>query len=50
MHSNLWTLCAMLKELGISITLLSTGLLLKRHADEVIRWCDEVTVSIDGPP
>src|SRR3954467_6228009 len=32
MHSNLWTLCEMLKELGISITLLSTGLLLKRYA------------------
>lgn len=50
MHSNLWTLCAMLKELGIAITLLSTGLLLKRNAAEIARWCDEVTVSIDGPP
>ena len=49
MHSNLWTLCEMLKELGIVITLLSTGLLLKRYADEILRWCDEVTVSIDGP-
>jgi MoaA/NifB/PqqE/SkfB family radical SAM enzyme len=49
MHSNLWTLCAMLKELGISITLLSTGLLLKRNVEEIVRWCDEVTVSIDGP-
>src|SRR3954447_21893980 len=49
MHSNLWTLCEMLKELGISITLLSTGLLLKRNAEEIVRWCDEVTISIDGP-
>ncbi len=48
MHSNLWTLCALFAELGIKITLLSTGLLLRRHAAEVVRWCDEVIVSLDG--
>jgi MoaA/NifB/PqqE/SkfB family radical SAM enzyme len=48
MHSNLWTLCRMLKELDIKITLLSTGLLLKRFAADVVRWCDEVIVSLDG--
>jgi Fe-coproporphyrin III synthase len=48
MHSNLWALCALLKERGIAITLLSTGLLLKRHAAEVVRWTDEVIVSLDG--
>ena len=48
MHSNLWALCEMLKELSVKITLLSTGLLLKRHADAVVRWCDDVTVSLDG--
>jgi pyruvate-formate lyase-activating enzyme len=48
MHSNLWTLCELLKELGCKITLLSTGLLLARHADNVMRWCDEVIVSLDG--
>jgi MoaA/NifB/PqqE/SkfB family radical SAM enzyme len=48
MHSNLWVLCALLKELPIRITLLSTGLLLKRHAQDVVRWCDEVIVSLDG--
>jgi MoaA/NifB/PqqE/SkfB family radical SAM enzyme len=30
------------------ITLLSTGLLLKRHAENVVRWCDDVVVSLDG--
>jgi MoaA/NifB/PqqE/SkfB family radical SAM enzyme len=30
------------------ITLLSTGLLLERHAAAVIAHCDEVTVSLDG--
>jgi Fe-coproporphyrin III synthase len=48
MHSNLCSLCEMLKELGIKITLLSTGLLLRRNADDVLRWCDEVIVSLDG--
>ena len=48
MHSNLWTLCEMFAELDIKISLLSTGLLLRRHAPEVTRRCDEVIVSLDG--
>ncbi|CAN5820693.1 radical SAM protein [soil metagenome] len=48
MHSNLWSLCEALKTLDVKITLLSTGLLLKRHVADVVRWCDEVTVSLDG--
>jgi MoaA/NifB/PqqE/SkfB family radical SAM enzyme len=48
MHQNLWTLCALLREEGIEITLLSTGLLLKVFASDVVRWCDEVIVSLDG--
>lgn len=48
MHSNLWTLCELFAELGVRITLLSTGLLLERWAREVVRWCDEVIVSLDG--
>ncbi len=48
MHSNLWTLCELFAELDVKITLLSTGLLLRRHAPEVVRWCDEVIVSLDG--
>lgn len=53
MHQNLWLLCELLRELnpgsGLQITLLSTGLLLKVFAAEIVRWCDEVIVSIDGP-
>ena len=49
MHANLWTLCAAIREIGARITLLSTGLLLKRHAVNVTTWCDDVIVSIDGP-
>jgi len=48
MHSNLWLLCDLLKEMGSRVTLLSTGLLLETHADNVVKWCDEVIVSVDG--
>ena len=48
MHPNLWTLCAALHELPARITLLSTGLLLARHAAEIVRHADEVIVSLDG--
>ena len=48
MHSNLWKLCALLKDNKIRITLLSTGLLLKRNAKEIIDYIDHVIVSLDG--
>ncbi|MFB3131930.1 MAG: radical SAM protein [Rhodothermales bacterium] len=48
MHANLFALCEGFKDLDIKITLLSTGLLLERYAAEVVRGCDEVTVSLDG--
>lgn len=50
MHSNLWRLCEMLRALNIKLTLLSTGILLKRDANDVARWIDEVIVSLDGSP
>jgi MoaA/NifB/PqqE/SkfB family radical SAM enzyme len=52
MHQNLWLLCELLRELNpdLQITLLSTGLLLKVFARDIVRWCNEVIVSIDGTP
>lgn len=49
LHRDLWRLCAAVREAGIAITLLSTGLLLRRDAGEVARHCQEVIVSLDGP-
>lgn len=49
MHSNLWALCQPLRAAGIGITVLSTGLLLRRHAATLVRYCDDVVVSLDGP-
>jgi len=48
MHPNLWSLCSSVKKLPARITLLSTGLLLARHAQEIVRYCDDVIVSLDG--
>ncbi len=48
MHSNLWALCRLLKEAGIRNTLLSTGLLLEKNAENVVKYFDGVIISIDG--
>ena len=50
LHGNLWALCDRLQELGIRVTLVTTGLLLAPHAPAIARSVDEVVVSIDGPP
>jgi MoaA/NifB/PqqE/SkfB family radical SAM enzyme len=49
MHSDLFRLCRILRSLRIRITLLSSGLLLRRHADAITGHVDEVIVSLDGP-
>lgn len=48
MHRNFWKLCQLFRGEGINLTLLSTGLLLKKHAGEVTGHIDEVIVSLDG--
>ena len=48
LHSNLWRMCALLKSQNIKITLLSTGLLIKKFASEIVTHIDHVIVSIDG--
>jgi MoaA/NifB/PqqE/SkfB family radical SAM enzyme len=49
MHSNLWRLCDVLRASDISISILTTGLLLARDAEELVKRCDDVVVSLDGP-
>ena len=49
LHSRLEELCVPWHAAGMGITLLSTGLLLRHHAAEVVRYSDEVVVSLDGP-
>jgi radical SAM protein with 4Fe4S-binding SPASM domain len=50
MHSDLRALCSFLGELGIRVTLLTTGILLSRRAVQVSESVDDVIVSLDGPP
>jgi len=49
MHSDLFRLAAVLGARGIRTTILSTGLLLERHAARIVESMDEVIVSLDGP-
>ena len=48
MHPNFFKLCDIIKSQKINICILSTGLLLKKYASEVIAKTDEVIVSLDG--
>lgn len=50
MNSELPELAAILRQEGIRLTLLSTGLLLHKYAAMVAENFDEVIVSLDGPP
>ncbi len=50
MHSDLFRLCRRLHGLGIRTTILTTGLLLERHAPRIVECVDDVIVSLDGPP
>jgi MoaA/NifB/PqqE/SkfB family radical SAM enzyme len=49
MHSDLFRLCEILRNRGIRVTILSTGLLLEKHAQAIAANVDDVIVSLDGP-
>ena len=48
MHNNLFVLCRLLRKRKIKVTLLSTGLLLRKFANEIVEDVNEVIVSLDG--
>jgi MoaA/NifB/PqqE/SkfB family radical SAM enzyme len=49
MHSDLFRLCRILRDWKIRTTLLSTGLLIERNANQIVEHLDDVIVSLDGP-
>jgi MoaA/NifB/PqqE/SkfB family radical SAM enzyme len=49
LHGDLGALCQFFREQQIRLTLLTTGLLLLKRADEVSTLFDDIIVSIDGP-
>jgi Fe-coproporphyrin III synthase len=49
LHSDLSTICVPLRQEGIRVTVLTTGLLLGSHAHRASALFDEIIVSLDGP-
>ncbi|MBV8388576.1 MAG: radical SAM protein [Mucilaginibacter sp.] len=48
LNQNFFTLCRILRNAGIKVSLLTTGLTLKNHAEELIEWVNDIVVSLDG--
>src|SRR5271170_4195953 len=49
MHNDLAALCNFFREQQIHLTLLTTGLLLYKRAEEVATLFDDIIISLDGP-
>jgi MoaA/NifB/PqqE/SkfB family radical SAM enzyme len=50
LHSDLSALCNFFRDRQIHVTLLTTGLLLRKRAEEVATLFDDIIISLDGPP
>ena len=50
LHRNLWRLCERLQAARIRVTLVTTGLLIEKHREEIATNIDELVVSLDGAP
>jgi MoaA/NifB/PqqE/SkfB family radical SAM enzyme len=50
LHNDLFAFCNFFRDRQIHLTLLTTGLLLHKRAEEVATLFDDVIVSLDGPP
>ena len=48
LNPGFFTLCEILKKEKIKISLLSTGLTLKKNAADLVKWVDDIIVSLDG--
>lgn len=48
LNPNFFKLCEILKKENIRISLLSSGLILKKHAAELVKWVSEIIISLDG--
>ncbi len=48
LNPNFFRLCQILKKENIKISLLSTGLTLKKNAELLVKWVDDIIVSLDG--
>jgi len=48
LNTNFFRLCRLLKQNRIKVTLLSTGLTIKKHAQQILEFVDNLIVSLDG--
>src|SRR4051812_18250665 len=48
LNANFFKLCAILKTQGVKISLKTTGLTVKKNAEQLLKWVDEVIISLDG--
>jgi Fe-coproporphyrin III synthase len=48
LNPNFFRFCEILHQQNIKISLLSTGLTLKRNVEQIVTWVDNIIVSLDG--
>jgi len=48
LNTNFFRFCEILNEENIKVTLLSTGLTIKKNAEQLIKWVNDIIVSVDG--
>jgi MoaA/NifB/PqqE/SkfB family radical SAM enzyme len=48
LNPNFFRFCEILNKENIKVTLLSTGLTIKKNAEELVKWVSDIIVSIDG--
>ena len=48
LNPNFFALCKILRNAHIKVSLLTTGLTLKHHAEQLVQWVNDIIVSLDG--
>ncbi|CAN5829508.1 hypothetical protein BH11BAC4_BH11BAC4_07190 [soil metagenome] len=48
LNPNFFRFCEILKKEKIKISLLSTGLTIKKNAEQLVKWVDDIIISLDG--
>src|SRR5689334_9509041 len=48
LNPNFFRFCEILRGENIKVSLLSTGLTLKKNAEQIVKWVNDVIISLDG--
>ena len=48
LNPNFFRLCEILRKENVKISLLSTGLTLKKNAEALVKWVNDIIISLDG--